>query len=124
MTTQENGSVTATVVTTREESFLTDKLKLDKLLRSLATASKKAVEALETALNSQDEKVRVAAADKLLAFYVSTAKEVNNDQIQRLIAELKLNGGRGKRLIPLEHGGEGQSGRPRPVVDFETIRDV
>lgn len=122
MTTQENGSVTATVVTTKEQSFLDDKLKLDKLLRELGKASKKAVDALESALSSQDEKIRVAAADKLLAFYVATAKEVNNDQIQRLIAELKLNGGRGKRLVELPNGETG--GPKRPLVDFTTIREV
>ena len=123
MTTQENGSVTATVVTTKEQSFLDDKLKLDKLLRELSKASKKAVDALESALSSPDEKIRVAAADKLLAFYVATAKEVNNDQIQRLIAELKLNGGRGKRLVELPNG-DAPAGSKRPLVDFTTIREV
>lgn len=121
MTTQENGSVTASIVTTKEQSFLDDKLKLDKLLRSLDKASKAAVAALESALTSTDEKIRVAAADKLLAFYVATAKEVNNDQIQRLIAELKLNGGRGKRLVELPNGDTKPN---RPLVDFQTIREV
>lgn len=122
MTTENQGSVTATVVTVKEESFLDNRLELDALLRKLKTASNKAVQALEAALASPDEKIRVAAADKLLAFYVQTAKDVNADQIQRLIAELKLNGGRGKRLIPLEQGGE--AGKPRPIVDFTTVREV
>lgn len=124
MTTQDTGSVTATIVTTKEQSFLDDKLKLDKLLRSLGTASKAAITALEDALKSQDEKVRVAAADKLLAFYIATAKEVNNDQIQRLIAEIKLNGGGTKKLVPLSNDPEARGGKSRPLVDFGTIREV
>lgn len=118
---ENQGSVA--VVTVKEQSFLDNdglKQKLGPLLKSLKTASKAAIEVLEKALESPDEKVRVSAAEKLLQFYMQTAKEINNDQVQRLIAELKLHPNR-KPMTPV---GNSPSGAPKPIVDFSTIRDV
>lgn len=98
-------------------SFLKQSIDLKRLLKDVSRQSKPAVDALVGLLSSKDEKVRLAAAKSLLDLQVSVAKEVNQDQIQRLIAEFKLNSANGKSLVPLEED-------DRPMVDFTTIREV
>lgn len=111
------------VVTYTEEvpSFLDNSVKLDKLLRELVKHGKKAVEVLVEVLDSEkvDLKTKMAAATKLLEFQVSVAKEVSTDQLQRLIAEVKLVKNPSKRLVPGE-----EHGQNTPLVDFVNIRKI
>lgn len=100
-------------------SFLTDTIDLKRLLKNVASHSKPAIEALVACLASKDEKIRLTAASKLLEFQVQIAKEINADQMQRLIAEVKLSGRAGSKtttdLVPEDR---------RPIVDFTTIREI
>lgn len=115
---EENGSTVSLVVETKEDtqSFLTEAVDLKKVARELTKASSKAVEALLKCLESKDERVQLQAATKLLEFHVSVAKEISSDQVQRLIAEIKLTKNQTKLIDA--------SGPKKPIVDFTTIRQI
>jgi len=115
--------MSSVVVVTQEEnpSFLTDNIDLKKLHKELSKVSKEAIDVLLACLKSQDERLRMSAATKLLEFQVTVSKEINTDQMQRLIAEIKLNHGPKGRLTPLD--GEEEE-KPRPIVDFSNIRSI
>lgn len=122
----ENKGSTVMVVETQTvlPSFLDDKLDLKKVARDISKASSKAVEVLLKLLESKDEKVRLTAATKLVEFQVQIAKEVSNDQLQRLVAEIKLvrGAGRTKNLVPLQDGGKREN--TTPVIDFSRVLEI
>lgn len=124
MSTEEFGSQKSLVVVTQEEnpSFLQSEIQLKTLLRQITGASKQAIKVLLECLKSNDEKVRLQAATKILEYQVQVADKVNQDQLQRLIAEIKFNRGPQGKLVPLEDGDK--PARVRPVVDFNKIQDV
>lgn len=99
------------------QSFLTTGIDLKRLLRDVARQSKNAVEALVKLLDSKDEKIQLTAAKALLELQVNVADKINSDQLNRLIAEMKLNGAGTKRLVNAEQ-------ENRPLVDFSTIREI
>lgn len=116
---EQNGS-TVLVIETVEAipSFLTETVDLKRIAKDLGKASSKAVEILLKMLESKDERVQLQAATKLLEFHVSVAKEISSDQLQRLIAEIKIaRPANGKQLVDA-------SGPKKPVVDFTTIRTI
>lgn len=117
--TQESSTVSLVVETQPElPSFLDDKIDLKKLAREISKATSTAVEVLLKLLESKDERVRLQAATKLVEFQVQVAKEISADQMQRLIAEIKLVRAPQQKLVPVD-------GKPaRPMVDFSTIREV
>lgn len=124
MSTENTGSVSVTVVTQQETpSFLNDSLQLKKLFKDVSKATKEAVDVLIACLGSNDEKVRMNAATKLLEFQVSIAKEINQDQFQRMIAEIKLRNPTTK-VVTLTADEEERQKKQRPIVDFSTIRSV
>lgn len=87
---------------------------LAKLVRDLKKISKKAVDVLEAGLTSQDERVRMMAAEKLLKFYSDSAKEVSEDELKRLLLDVKLGGMIGK-------GSAADDEDDTPQLDFENI---
>ena len=99
----DNGSVTIVVETEKEvQSFLTDQIDLKKVARKLTTNVSTAVDVLVTMLESKDDRLKMQAAVKLIEFHVAVAKEISADQMQRLIAEIKIaNGGKQQQLIEL-----------------------
>lgn len=99
------------------QSFLSTPADLKRLLRQVSAQGKPAVEALVTLLESKDEKIRLTAATKLLELQIAVAKEINTDQLQRLISEVRLGKNSATPLLP----GEKEN---RPLVDFTTIREV
>jgi len=120
----EQGSVNVTVVTQEPNpSFLNDNIQLKDLLKKVSRETKKAIEVLVSAMDSADERIRLQAATKLLEFQVTIAKEINADQMQRLIAEIKLNRQPASKLIPVAPEDE-EAKKKRPIVDFSTIREV
>lgn len=114
-----NEQSSSTVVELQSQSFLTSGLNLKRLLNSVAKESKNAVEALVGLLASKDEKIQLAAAKALLELHVSVAKEINSDQLNRLIAETKL--GNGKRLVSPNDDDDDDD---RPLVDFTTVQEI
>lgn len=118
---EETGSTGSVAVVLQEEvpSFLKDGLDLKKLLRDLAKHSSKAVDKLVTLMSNDDPKIALQAARTLVEMQVQVAKDINSDQLQRLIAQAKLGSGQ-KQLIPVS----GEGNEDRPVVDFTTIREI
>jgi hypothetical protein len=86
---------------------------LAKLVRSLKKVSQKAVEVLEAGLTSDDERVRMIAAEKLLKFYADMANDVRQDEIKALLLEIKVGG-----LIGQGSTAEDDS---TPVLDFDNL---
>ena len=93
-------------------SFLTSNLDLRPVQKTLKGVSKQAIAVLEMQLNSSDEKIAQTAATKLLDYYIQVSKDLNTDQIQRLIADIKYN--QQKRLVP--------EGEGIPTIDFSNIQ--
>jgi hypothetical protein len=119
--TQESSTVSLVVETQPElPSFLDDKIDLKRLAREISKTTSAAVEALMKLLESKDERVRLQAATKLVDLQVQVAKEISADQMQRLIAEIKLVRAPQQKLIPVEGDGKPK----RPMVDFSTIRQI
>lgn len=115
----KSGSTASGVVefVPEQQSFMVTPVDLKSLLRRIDRQSRHAVEALVKLLDSKDEKIRLTAATKLLEFQVSIAKEINTDQLQRMIAEIRNNPGASNKLVPNDQ-------KNRPLVDFTTIREV
>jgi hypothetical protein len=119
----EFGSQKSLAVVVKEDnpSFLRDEIALKKLLKDLTKASKEAIEVLVVCLKSEDEKIRMQAASKILEFQSTVADKVNQDQMQRLVAEIKFNRQPQGKLMQLE---DEKPATVRPVVDFTRIREV
>jgi hypothetical protein len=109
------------LVTTKEEPVFRKKHELDKFVKDLKKISKKAIEVLEKGLSSDDERIRMLAAEKLLKFYTDSAKDVNEDELKRLLLEVRFRGMVGA-------GSTAQEDEDTPSLDFDNIspefRDV
>ena len=116
----QNGSKPV-VVKDKPMTFIKESNELTKLLKRLERASEKAVDVIENIMEtSKDEKVQMAAATKLLEFQVATSKEINTQNMQNMIAEIKLNrDGGGLKGI-----GHGDASDNVPLVDFGTIKTI
>lgn len=119
-TVQNEDSATAAVIT-----FLKDEHELTKLAKALDKASKKAVEFLQSVLEdpAADSLRRQQAAEKILTFVLQANKQINDDNMARLIAQAKLGGAK-SQPIPLGEGGKPTNALPGPRLDFDTVRQV
>lgn len=98
-------------------SFTQDEIKLKKLLKALDKASVEAVDVLLKCMHSEDEKIRLTAATKLLDFHIDVTEKINADKIQRMVAEIKLVKNTNGKLVE-------DNTQQRPVLDFTRIQDV
>lgn len=87
---------------------------LAKLVKQLNKISKKAVEVLEQGLTSEDERVRMIAAEKLLKFYMDSAEAQRADEIKAMLLDIKVNG-----LI----GNGSTADDDSPALDFDNISE-
>ena len=96
-------------------SFVKKSHELDKLLKKLSKESDGAVDFLREMMEDKtiDTKYRIDCASKIIAFQMETAKDINTENIQRLVAEIKMKGP--TQLVPQNK---------TPLVDFNTIRVV
>ena len=81
--------------------------------RKVAQLSDKALEVLEQGLYSEDEKTRMDCARTLIKMNIDISKIINEDAMNRLIAEFRVN--------------QGNPPRPKdvtPLVDFSKIQEV
>lgn len=87
---------------------------LKKLLNSLTKESEDAVEILVALMTGKDtdDKTKLAAASKLLDLQRQIAQDINQDELQRLIANVKFGGP--KQL---------ETEDDTPQIDFSTIVD-
>lgn len=115
-------TTSATIMVVKPEpSFLDDTVDLKKLLKALTKPSAKAIETLVKLLESKDERTQLTAAKALIEMQVQVADKISADQMQRLIAQVKLKQPSGT-LVPL--GTEGGTQKQRPLVDFGNIREI
>jgi len=63
---------------------------LTKMMKALKRINDKAIRVLDQAMDSADEKIRVAAAEKSIKFYADAAKEIRQDQINSTLIEMKM----------------------------------
>lgn len=114
----ENNSASVVEYVPEEVSFLKGGVDLKKLLRGLHKHQQAAIDALVKIITtSKDEQNVLRAASKLLELNIAVAKEINDDQLKRLVAEIKMNQA-SKNLVPLDADDN------RPLVDFNEIRQV
>lgn len=106
------------VVAQQNTSFLTDEVQLKALAKSLGKLNKETIDVLETLLKSKDERVRMQVAFKLLDLEIEVKKAISADQMQRLIAEIKLNNGSTTKQLTAEQENK------RPLVDFANIQTI
>jgi HEAT repeat protein len=117
-----NQSLTVTaVVQEQNNSFLTDEVQLKALAKALSKLNKETINVLEDLLKSKDERVRMQVAFKLLDLEVDVKKVISQDQMQRLIAEIKLNQASTTKQLTAEQEDKNKN---RPIVDFTTIRTI
>jgi HEAT repeat protein len=88
---------------------------LAKMVKQLNKISKKAVEVLEQGLTSEDERVRMIAAEKLLKFYMDSAEAQRADEIKAMLLDIKVNG--------LIGGGSTADDDSTPALDFDNISE-
>jgi hypothetical protein len=106
------------VLIAEDPSFVRDSIDLKALHSQLKKVSKQAIDVLVALLESKDEKNRLQAAKMLLEFQITVAKELSADQMQRLIAEIKIAKNSQGQLT------DEQSRANMPLVDFTNIREV
>ena len=89
---------------------------LSKVLKSLTAESQDAVDILVGLMNNKDtdDKTRLAAASKLLDLQRQVAADINQDELQRLIANVKFGG---PKQLELEVDDD------TPQIDFTTVID-
>ena len=74
----------------QKPSFLATSVDLKKLLKATSKEQKTAVDTLVRLCASTDEAVALKAARSLIEFQIQAAKEISDDQLKRLIAEMKV----------------------------------
>jgi hypothetical protein len=102
------------LVPTKEKPLFRKPHELAKLVRDLKKVSKKALDVLEQGLSSQDERVRMLAAEKLLKFYMDSAEAQRADEIKAMLLDIKVNG-----LIG--GGSTAEEDDDTPALDFDNI---
>lgn len=93
------------------------KHELTGLFNSLKKAHTKALAKLIDLLDSEDDKIAMAAANAIIDFELRTSKEISTDSLQQLIANHRL----------LQVANNSRSNEPKdvtPIVNFSQIQDV
>ena len=73
-------------------SFIREEHELSKLSKNIRKLNTKALAVLEDSLSDEDPKIRMEAAKTLLKMDIDISKIINEDAMNRIIAELKVNG--------------------------------
>ena len=74
----------------KSQSLFKSTHELTKMMKALKKLNDKAILVLDKAMDSTDEKIRVAAAEKTIKFYADAAKEIRQDEINSTLIEMKL----------------------------------
>jgi hypothetical protein len=80
------------LVPTKAQPIFRKDHELADLLKRLKKLSKKTIEVLEQGLESTDERIRQQAANKIMDYLINVSKEVNQDQLNRLVLDIKAQG--------------------------------
>lgn len=90
---------------------------LAKLLRTMTKETDDVVKVLVELMKSQDEKIRLQAATKFLEIMSSVSKDISDDSIKRLLAEVKY--GDNRNLVEDDEDDDGHAS-----IDFTTVQEV
>lgn len=116
----ENSGSVVVALQVKKHSFLDEEVQLKKLSKELSKSSKEAIDVLVEMLHGEDKRLKMQAAIKLLDLEVEVKKVISADQMQRMIAEIKLSSGGGSKTLELEDSER----KNRPIVDFSNIRSI
>lgn len=101
-------------------TFLRGKHDLTKLLKQLEGITKEAVEVLESTMReSKDVKLKVECAKQIINFTMATSKQISDEDMARLIAEVRLSTPANPKVGAMLQAEE----RKVPQLDFSTVRD-
>lgn len=84
------------------------------LLKLLTRESQDAVNTLSKLMGSQDEKIKLEAAKAVIKFQQDLANDINTDDLQRLISQVKYGG---PQQLDVEED-------DTPSLDFSTVQPV
>jgi len=106
----------------KELTFIKKKHELDKMLKSLEKMNPTVLKVLDELFESEDIPLKTKAeyALKTLELQSSVVKQINADEMARLVAEYKI--GSGGKLIG--RGSTAEETDSTPALDFDTIREV
>jgi len=114
--------MTEEVVVVKETtpSFIRRTGELTKTQKRLSKLSESMIDFLLSKVEDEgvDLKLRMQYADKLLSYHVDVSKLVNQDNLQRMVAEIKIAG-----KLPLSGDASGNK-TTQPVIDFDNIISV
>ena len=99
-------------------SFIRRKHELTDLERKLSKAAPGAVDRIISLMDKegQTDKMQLECAKLILSYEIETAKAINQDQLTRQIAEIKVNGKNSKELT--------DESDEKAYVDFDTIEEA
>jgi hypothetical protein len=103
------------LVPTKAQPIFRKDHELADLLKRLKKLSKKTIEVLEQGLESTDERIRQQAANKIMDYLINVSKEVNQDQLNRLVLEVKTSG--------LVGAGSSVQEDNTPILNFDEIHE-
>ena len=108
----------AVIVAQTAPSFVRSKGELTKVQKRLALCSEDMIDFMLEQVSDKtvDLKLRLQYAEKLLGYHVEVSKLVNQDNLSRMVAEIKLNN---KSTL-----GGTTVADATPRVDFNTIIEV
>lgn len=121
---EENNTKTLKVVEEQPVTFLkSSPHELQRVMRSLTTASVAASDFLQTVMKDKDidPKIRVDAAKAIISLGIASSKELNADSLQRLVAQYRMQNPQTKLLV--DDSGRAEKPKP-PIVDFSTIKNI
>ena len=102
-------------------SFIKKKHELEDVHKQIHKGSKEAVILLTSAMNNEllPIEMRLKCAKDLIQFDMSMADQISKDNMNRLIAEIKVNPNGPARSLSVA-----DDGPQTPVLDFSTIREI
>lgn len=102
-------------------TFLKKKHELDRVIKGLESGAEDAVKLLVDIVKDEtlDVKFRATYAEKLLTHLASMVDQKNKDQINRMIAEIKVKPGGATKQLELDE----EDDNSPPILDFSTVRE-
>lgn len=98
---------------TRKLDIFKKQNELEKLLKDLKRLNGQALEVLKEGMSCEDLKVRVQCADKILSYTTSISKEIDTQQLNRLIASIRFDAANNNLTAVEDSSG--------PVLAFDEI---
>ena len=121
---EENNTKTLKVVEEQPVTFLkSSPHELQRVMRSLTTASVAASDFLQAVMKNEEvePRIRVDAAKAIISLGIAASKELNADSLQRLVAQYRMQNPQQTKLLVDDNN---KQERPKPIVDFSCIKNI